>query len=143
MPPDLLDGVTTDRFGRDLRLANLSPPRGKDAAKPTNGIYGRTYFASPVPDASGPSSAERTLHSWENRLRDRLAMLGSTEFALIWKATDLPSGRSKSRLVPSTRRTNGNVITGSHWRSPTAGEKRDGAYADPATPTARGHKGSR
>jgi hypothetical protein len=94
------------------------------------GIYGRTYCASPAPD--GP------LSSWENRLRERLAMAGSTECALIWTVKATPAGRLISRLAPSTRLTNGTGCSGSatgpdsaQWRSPNARENGGGSYSDP------------
>lgn len=82
----------------------------------TQGICGRTFFASSVP--GGP------LSSWESRLRERLATVGSTESALIWKAKDTPAGQSISRLAVSTRHTNGTGSTGSPpmdvWPTATA-----------------------
>ena len=78
------------------------------------GTYGRTYF---------DSSASVGLPSlWANRLAERLATLGSTESALIWKVKALPSGRLKPRLVPSTRHTNGCETGGAPWRSPAVQE---------------------
>lgn len=82
----------------------------------TQGTYGRTFSALSEP--IGP------LSSWENRLRNRLAAHGSTESALIWKATTTPAGRSIYRLAPSTLHTNGPACTGSLWptpRTPTGG----------------------
>lgn len=93
------------------------------------GICGRTFIGSSVPD--GP------LSSWESRLRERLATVGSTECALIWRVKTTPAGASISRLAVSTRHTNGTGSTGSQWRSPTAGDKRGGAYADPEKAIAR------
>ena len=77
------------------------------------GTYGRTYFDSSA-SAGLPSS-------WANRLAARLATLGSTESALIWKVKALPSGRLKPRLVPSTRHTNGCETGGAQWPTPMAG----------------------
>lgn len=71
------------------------------------GTYGRTYFDLPKP--GGP------LSSWENRLAERLAMVGSTESALIWTEKATPAGRLISRLAPSTPLNNGSDSTGSHW----------------------------
>jgi len=59
------------------------------------GIYGPTYSAFSVPP--GP------LCSLENRLRQRLSMVGSTECALTWKEKVTPAGASLSQLAPSTR----------------------------------------
>lgn len=81
------------------------------------GICGRTFIASSVPD--GP------LSSWESRLRERLAMVGSTESALIWREKATPAGRPISRLAVATRHTNGTGSIGSQWSTPRAsdGEK--------------------
>ena len=97
------------------------------------GICGRTYFASGVPD--GP------LWEWESRLRERLATVGSTESALIWREKASPAGQSISRLAVSTRHTNGTGNIGSQWRSPTAGDRRGGAYSDPEKAIARINSG--
>jgi hypothetical protein len=98
------------------------------------GICGRTYIESSVPPATQDS---QFLFSWESRLRERLGTIGSTESALIWRGKVSPQGQSISRLARSTRHTNGIDSTGSVWRSPTAGEKRGGAYSDPEKALAR------
>lgn len=94
-PPDLLGGPTTASCGPAPRRASRSASRVRNEAPTTSGTCGPTSFASSVPD--GP------LSSWENRLRQRLARIGSTECMLTWKASATPAGRSLSRLVPSTR----------------------------------------
>lgn len=127
--PDLQDGLTTDLFGQPVVPASRSRLRERGLEPMIQGICGRTYIGSQVP--SGP------LSSWESRLRERLAMVGSTESALLWKAKTTPAGRSMSRLAPSTRHTNGTDCTGSQWRSPTAGHNRGGAYSDPQKAEAR------
>jgi hypothetical protein len=58
------------------------------------------------------------LSSWESRLRQRLARIGSTECALTWKASVTPAGRPLSRLVPSMRPTEGTVC--GLWPTPNA-----------------------
>lgn len=80
------------------------------------GICGRTFIASSVP--AGP------LSSWESRLRERLATVGSTESALIWREKITPQGQSISRLAPSMRHTNGTDCTGSPWQTPLASDVR-------------------
>lgn len=115
--PDLPDGQTIDLFGQVPAPASRSrrPARGSEPM--IQGICGRTFIASSVPD--GP------LSSWESRLRERLGTVGSTESALIWRAKDTPAGRLISRLAVSTRHTNGTASTGSQWSTPRAsdGEK--------------------
>lgn len=109
------DGPTTANSGPAARRASRSPSRGKVKPKPTIGTCGPTYFDSPVPD--GP------LSSWESRLRQRLARIGSTECLLTWKASATPAGRSLSRLVPSTRPTDGTAC--GLWPTPTTRDYKD------------------
>lgn len=74
----------------------------------TSGTCGPTSFASSVPD--GP------LSGWENRLRQRLARIGSTECLLTWKTSATPAGRPLSRLVPSMH----HIVVTVSGSSPTA-----------------------
>jgi len=108
--PAWQDGQTTDLFGPVPAPASRSRSRAKEAVPTTLGICGPTSFASSVP--SGP------LSSWESRLRERLAMVGSTECALIWRAKDTPAGASISRLAPWTPPISDSGSTGSHWPTP-------------------------
>lgn len=89
------DGPTTANCGPAPRRASRSASRERSVAPTTNGTCGPTSFASSVPD--GP------LSSWESRLRQRLARIGSTECLLTWKVSATPAGRPLSRLVPSMR----------------------------------------
>ena len=107
---DLLGGPTTASSGPAAPRASRSPSRVKEKPRMTIGTCGPTSFASSVPD--GP------LSSWESRLRRRLARTGSTECLLTWKESTTPAGRSLSRLVPSTRPTDG--IDSGLWPTPTA-----------------------
>jgi hypothetical protein len=93
-PHESQDGQKIDHSGRALAPANRSRSRAKAKVLTTFGICGPTSFASSVP--AGP------LSSWESRLRERLAMVGSTELALIWREKVTPAGRSMSRLAPWT-----------------------------------------
>jgi hypothetical protein len=103
------------RSGPRAVRASRSPSPAKAPEKAIQGTYGRTYF---------DSSASAGLPSlWANRLAERLATLGSTESALIWKVKALPSGRLKPRLVPSTRHTNGCGTGGALWATATAHER--------------------
>ena len=89
--------------------AKVSPAKGLEPM--IQGICGRTFIGSSVP--------EGRLSSWESRLRQRLARIGSTESALIWRTKTTPHGRLISRLAPSTLHTNGNGCTGSRWTTTT------------------------
>jgi len=118
---DLLAGLTAVKSGP--RPARVSRTRSQAKAKgtPILGTYGPTFFASPVPD--GP------LSSWENRLRQRLARIGSAECDLTWKASLMTDGVLLSRLVPSTPRIveidSGSLLPTGYWSTPRAsdGEK--------------------
>lgn len=120
---DLLAGPTMNHSGLQAALVSRSAQQGKAREPMIQGTCGRTYIASPVPP--GP------LSSWENRLRQRLAMVGSTESALIWREKVTPAGQLISRLAVSTRHTNGTGNTGSAWRTPNARKEGGGSYSDP------------
>ncbi len=107
---DLLGGPMTASCGPAAPRASRSPSRVREKPRMTIGTCGPTFFASSVPD--GP------LSSWESRLRRRLARTGSTECLLTWKESTTPAGRPLSRLVPSTRPTEG--IGCGLWRTPNA-----------------------
>lgn len=129
---DLLDGPTIDLSGPPRVHVSRSARPAKGEERMIQGICGRTYFDSSAP--AGPPSL------WASRLAERLAMVGSTESALIWRRKDTPARQSIFRLAPSTRHTNGTGFTGSHW--PTA-QARDGmpphSAAYIAKHKARGH----
>lgn len=105
LQPGLPDGLTNDLFGPAPVRASRSARRAKATERMIQGICGRTFIASSVP--VGP------LSSWESRLRERLATVGSTESALIWKVKTTPAGASISRLAPSMRHTNETDYIGS------------------------------
>lgn len=103
-PPVLPVGLTTGLCGLARAPANPSPSPDSTKASRTSAISGRTSLTSSVP--TGP------LSSWESRLRERLAMVGSTEYRLIWKAKTTPQGRSMFQLAPSMPHTSGSDCTG-------------------------------
>jgi hypothetical protein len=107
---DLLDGPTIAPSGPLPAPAKVKASRASVSVPMIQGICGRTYIESSVP--SGP------LELWESRLRQRLALIGSTECALTWRAKATPHGRSISRLAPSMRHTNGTASGGSLWPTP-------------------------
>lgn len=109
-PLDLPAGPTTGSYGPARRRVSRSVSPAKAKARLTIGTCGPTIFDSSVP--AGP------MQSWENRLRRRLARTGSTESLLTWKASATPAGRPLSRLVPSTRPTEG--IGCGLWPTPLA-----------------------
>jgi hypothetical protein len=109
------DGPIIGPSGPARARVRVKASRVNVVAPTIQGICGPTSFASSVP--AGP------LSSWESKLRLRLARIGSTERALIWKASATPQGRSISRLVPWTPPISDNACGGSPWPTPTA---RDG-----------------
>jgi hypothetical protein len=116
----LPDGRTTAKSGRGRRRVSRLASPASAPEPPTIGTYGPTYFDSFVP--AGP------LCSWENRFRQRLAWVGSTESDLIWKVKDTPHGLPVSRLVPSTRRIDATDfgLLLKPWSTPQAHDKAPG-----------------
>ena len=131
------DGRIADLFGLEVVHANLSPSQVKDEAWTIQGIYGPTSFGSSVP--SGP------LSYWENRLRERLATVGSMEFALIWKEKTTPAGESIFQLSRSTPRTFGSASIGSPatWPTPTKADGDGGHGMGTASATGRRQNGTK
>lgn len=126
---DLPGGLTTSRSGPAPARASLSRSPAKAEVQTIHGICGPTSFASSVPP--GP------LSSWESRLRERLAAIGSTECALIWREAPMEQGPSISRLAPWTPRTSVKGSIGSPWPTPQHRERGGGSYADPMKAAAR------
>lgn len=114
--PDWLAGPMTVPCGPRPARASRSRSQGKVKEPPIQGTFGRTFSDSPVP--SGP------LSSWESRLRQRLAKIGSSECDLTWKVSAMSDGALLSRLVPSMPRTveidSGLLLGANHWATPTA-----------------------
>ena len=97
----IVDGIAISRLPEPLKAQKARPRRsetGRDCAK-----------------SSGP------LSSWESRLRERLAMVGSTECALIWREKTSPAGSSISRCAPWTPPTSVSGSGGAPWPTPEAG----------------------
>ena len=120
--PGSPDGQTIGRSGPQAARASRSRKPASSAELLTNGTCGPTYF-----DWSGPFDLESSLG---NRLAARLAMLGSTESALIWRRKVTPAGHSIFRLAPWTPPTSETGCTGSPWPSQTSsvgGPEPDGA----------------
>lgn len=106
----------TAKSGPSPARANRSRSLAKEPELLMTGTYGPTFSASPAP--TGP------LESWENKLRQRLGRIGSTECALTWKVSPTPAGVLLSRLVPSTPRTveidSTSLVPTDYWRTPQA-----------------------
>jgi len=94
-PPVSLAGPTSDPCGQAAPPASPSPLPEKAKRRKTSATSGPSSLSLSAP--VGP------LSSWENKLRQRLEKIGSTECVLTWKASVTPAGRPLSRLVPSMR----------------------------------------
>ena len=114
-PCALHGGPTSDLFGRDHALANLSPSLAELLGLMTSGTYGRTGITS--------SESVALASSLANRLQARTASLGSTLFTLTWKERTTPSQRSIYALRASARRTLDSDCTG--WVTPTTRDWKD------------------
>jgi len=107
-----LDGPTTAKSGQARALAShsASPERAKGSR--TNATFGPLF---------GGSSPSASLQSClESRLRQRLAVSGSPEYALTWKRWVMRSGPPICALRASGRRTSGSGCGG--WPTPRAAE---------------------
>ena len=104
------DGLTAAPFGQAHALVNLSARQAKATGLLTSGTYGR-------PSIISSNSAVLQL-SLANKLRARMASLGSTLFKLTWKDRATPAGRLICALRASAPRTSGSDCTG--WPTPKA-----------------------
>lgn len=116
-PREWQDGPTTDLFGQPVAPASRGAGPDSNSVSMIQGICGRTYIESSVPTGEQDTSF---LSLWESKLRARLATIGSTESALIWREKKSPLGQSTSRLAVSTRHTNGTDSIGAQWPTPTS-----------------------
>lgn len=121
LPPALPDGQTTANLLPAPARVSRSRSRAKAPELLMNGTYGPTFSESSVPD--GP------LSSWESRLRQRLAKVGSSECDLTWKVSGTTAEGLLSRLVPSTPRTveidSGLLLEAGYWVTPTTRDHKD------------------
>jgi hypothetical protein len=104
------DGRITERYGREVARASLSPRLAKALGLMTSGIYGLRSSTS--------SSSAILQSSLESRLRAKTASLGSTLYQLTWKDRAGPSQLPICALRASVRRTSDSGPFG--WPTPTA-----------------------
>src|SRR6185369_319119 len=116
-PSDSQDGPTPVPYGRDPVRANLSAKQAKALGLLTSGIFG--------PRGTGSSASATLASSLENRLRVRMASLGSTLYKLTWKMRTTPAGHSICALRGSALRMSDNDSTS--WPTPTTRDHKDGA----------------
>lgn len=108
-------GLTTDLFGQEVVPVSPSARQVKELGLLMSGISG-------PPSTISSRSAALQL-SLESRLRAKTQSLGSTLYAMTWKPWVTPSGRSRSRLRASVRRTSATDFTG--WVTPTTRDWKD------------------
>ena len=116
MPSGLPDGATSDLFGLVPVRANLSARQAKELGLMTSGTFGQPSITS--------SKSASLQSSLESRLQAKTQTLGSTLYTLTWKPWVTPSGRSRSRLRASVRRTSVTDFTG--WLTPAASDGNGG-----------------
>ena len=131
-PCVLPDGQAKEKYGPEAPLASPFQWPGDDLEQATPDIFGQCGG-----NLSGSAALQRSL---ESRLRARMDVNGSPEFALIWSHWDMPSGPPICRLRASARRISASGFTG--WRTPDA-NKRGGGYKDPEKLQARAAAGHR
>lgn len=117
------DGRITEKYGREVAPASLSPRQAKALGLMTSGTYG--------PPSNGSFEKSRAMSlSLASKLRAATDCIGSTLYRLTWKDRVTPSGRSIPALRASALRISGNAFTG--WPTPIAEKKDHGKYDDPA-----------
>lgn len=105
------DGRIASPSGQDHAHANLSPRQAKER--------GLLMSATCGPLSSGTSSSAALQLSLESRLRARMDVNGSPEYALTWKTWDMLLGPPICALRASARRISGNDYSG--WPTPDTG----------------------
>ena len=99
------DGRITERFGREVAPASLSPRLAKALGLTTSGTYG--------PPSTGLSNSDGLSSSLASKLRAATDCIGSTLYRLTWKVRVTPLGRSIPALRGSPLRISGKGSTGS------------------------------
>ena len=114
-PSDSPDGPMTGRSGPDHAPVSRFRSRDSEKAMPTNDTSGPLFTTS-----SPSASLQRSL---ANRLHQNLDVNGSPEFALTWKAVDMPAGVPICALRASGRRTSGKDYGGWPTPVPSSGDQ--------------------
>ena len=86
MPCEKQDGQTTDLYGQEVVLANLSARQAKEKGLLTSGTYGLRSFTL--------SASVNLSRSLANKLRQKTVLLGSTLYRLTWKERATPALRA-------------------------------------------------
>ena len=112
-------GQMIDLFGQVPVRATLSARQAKALGLMTSGTSG--------PPSTISLESDALQQSLESKLRAKMQTLGSTLYALTWKPWVTASGRSRSRLRASVRRTSGTGSTG--WPTPQTSDSTGGGQA--------------
>jgi hypothetical protein len=107
----------TDLFGQEVAPVSRSAPPARAMSLQMSATYGRR--------SSGSSASAALSLSLASRLQARTLLLGSTMFALTWKARVTPSGRSIPALRASALRTSGKGCIG--WPTTRSQDAKHGA----------------
>jgi hypothetical protein len=123
LPCSSPDGRKTSKSGQGRARVSRSQTAEAAKVRTTNGTSGLSF------EGLSPSAALQ--RSLESRLRARLDVNGSPEFALTWKHWDMQSGPQICALRASPRRTGDKGCSG--WATPAARDYRGAnlkSYAD-------------
>lgn len=112
-----LAGQKTLKFGQAPARASRSQPQESDKVQTILGTSG--------PSSSDSSPSADLQQSLASRLRARLDVTGSLEYALTWKDWAMRSGPPICALRASVRRTSDSGCSG--WGTPTTRDHKDGA----------------
>lgn len=113
------DGPMTAPYGPEAHRVSPSVKRDDEKEKAMNVTYGPIGF--------GSLKSAALAYSCSNKLRRKMASLGSSLFALTWKMRTTPYGRWIYARRASVRHTSDNDFTS--WPSPTCQDAKGSAYA--------------
>jgi hypothetical protein len=109
------DGPMNEKSGPVPVPVSRFRARDSEKAMPTNDTCGPLF--------SSLSPSYGLQRSLENRLRARMGVNGSREYALTWKVWDMPAGAPICALRASAHHTSGSGCGG--WPTPNAGPQND------------------
>lgn len=114
------DGLSDERSGQSVVLANLSARQAKERGLLTSGTSGLPSI--------GSSDSDALTQSLVSRLRRKTDVLGSTMYKLTWKRVAMPSGRLLHLLRATGLRTKdtGSTSPQSGWPTTTTRDSKDG-----------------
>lgn len=117
-------GLPVAESGQARAPVSHSAQQANGKAKKTKGTSGQS--GSSCSEGITLSASESLSLSLVSRLRQRLGMAGSMEYAQTWKEKATPLGMRYWEHTASGHRTSGSDCTG--WQSPVAGDAKGVAY---------------